>query len=154
MYDVLVFVYENYWQPEACPEPKLLARKLAAVGFEREEIQEALHWLQGLGSRTHDGARAGDLGQQASSDRHYSPSEVLALGQAGIGFIRFLEDAKVLKPALRELVIERALATGVTDIELEDLKVIVLMVFWSAGEEPDALILDELFVAPEERELH
>jgi Smg protein len=25
------------------------------------------------------------------------------------------------------------------------------MVFWSLGEEPDALILDELFVAPEDR---
>ena len=37
---------------------------------------------------------------------------------------------------------------------LEDLKIIVLMVFWSLGEEPDALILDELFVAPEERLIH
>jgi Smg protein len=29
-------------------------------------------------------------------------------------------------------------------LALEDLKIIVLMVFWSFGEEPDALILDEL----------
>ncbi|MDE2398930.1 MAG: DUF494 family protein, partial [Burkholderiales bacterium] len=39
-------------------------------------------------------------------------------------------------------------------IELEDLKIIVLMVFWSLGEEPDSLVLDELFVAPEERLIH
>ena len=43
---------------------------------------------------------------------------------------------------------------GAGPIDLEDLKVIVLMVFWSLGEEPDALILDELFVAPEDRLIH
>ena len=37
---------------------------------------------------------------------------------------------------------------------LEDLKVIVLMIFWSLGEEPDALILDELFVDAEDRLIH
>ncbi|HEY8708273.1 MAG TPA: DUF494 family protein, partial [Burkholderiaceae bacterium] len=35
-----------------------------------------------------------------------------------------------------------------------DLKIIVLMVFWSLGEEPDALILDELFVDAEDRLIH
>jgi Protein of unknown function (DUF494) len=39
-------------------------------------------------------------------------------------------------------------------IDLEDLKIIVLMVFWSLGEEPDALILDELFVDVEDRLIH
>ena len=60
----------------------------------------------------------------------------------------------VLAPAMREMVIDRATAVGECPLALEDLKVIVLMVFWSLGEEPDALILDELFVAPEERLIH
>jgi Smg protein len=51
-------------------------------------------------------------------------------------------------------VVDRAMAVGANPVDLEDLKVIVLMVFWSLGEEPDALILDELFVAPEERVVH
>jgi Smg protein len=55
---------------------------------------------------------------------------------------------------MREIVIERALACGGSPIELEDLKVIVLMVFWSLGEEPDALILDELFVDAQDRLIH
>ena len=55
---------------------------------------------------------------------------------------------------MREMVIDRASAVGQSPLALEDLKVIVLMVFWSLGEEPDALILDELFVAPEERLIH
>ena len=37
---------------------------------------------------------------------------------------------------------------------LDDFKVLVLLVFWSLGQEPDALILDELFVADEDRVIH
>jgi Smg protein len=51
-------------------------------------------------------------------------------------------------------VIDRAMAVGNGPMDLEDVKIIVLMVFWSLGEEPDALILDELFVDPSERLIH
>jgi Smg protein len=51
-------------------------------------------------------------------------------------------------------VIDRASAITGGPLDLEDLKIIVLMVFWSLGEEPDALILDELFVAEEDRLIH
>jgi Smg protein len=43
---------------------------------------------------------------------------------------------------------------GAGGMDLEEFKIIILMVFWSLGEEPDALILDELFVAPEDRLIH
>ena len=48
MFDVLVFVYEHYWEAEACPELPLLGRRLSAAGFEGDEIEQALHWLEGL----------------------------------------------------------------------------------------------------------
>ena len=48
MFDVLVYLYENYWRPDACPDHDQLTRKLSAVGFESDEIQEALRWLDGL----------------------------------------------------------------------------------------------------------
>ena len=51
MFDVLVYLYENYWRPDACPDHEQLTRKLSAVGFESDEIQEALHWLDGLALR-------------------------------------------------------------------------------------------------------
>ena len=55
---------------------------------------------------------------------------------------------------MREIVIDRANAISGGSLELEDLKIIVLMVFWSLGEEPDALILDELFVDEADRLIH
>ena len=48
MFEVLVFVYENYYAGENYPEPALLERKLNAVGFEADEILDAIAWLQGL----------------------------------------------------------------------------------------------------------
>ena len=150
MFDVLVYLYETYWRPDACPDHVQLTRKLSAVGFESDEIQEALSWLDGLAS-----AAASHHGEQGEhSLRVYSMDELDHLGEPSVGFISFLESAGVLPPPMREMVIDRAMAIPGAPMDLEDLKIIVLMVFWSLGEEPDALILDELFVAPEDRLIH
>ena len=45
---------------------------------------------------------------------------------------------------MREIVIERAMATPGEPLTIDELKIIVLMVHWSTGLEPDALVLDEL----------
>ncbi len=150
MFDVLVYLYENYWRPDACPDHEQLTRKLSAVGFESDEIQEALTWLDGLAAA----AQSYDGEQGANSMRVYSPTEQEVLGEESIGFISFLESAGVLPPPMREMVIDRATAISSGPLGLEDLKIIVLMVFWSLGEEPDALILDELFVDAEDRLIH
>jgi len=149
MFDVLVYVYENYWRPDACPEHDQLTRKLSAVGFESEEIEDALIWLDGLTQGAHAVAHA----QSASGMRLYTDAERELLGEASIGFISFLESSGVLAPSMREMVLDRAKAAGITPIDLEHVKVIVLMVFWSVGEEPDALILDELSVGGD-RSIH
>jgi Smg protein len=150
MFDVLVYLYENYWRPDACPDHAQLTKKLSAAGFESDEIEEALTWLDGLA-----GVAEGQAAQQgAQAMRVYTATERERLGDDSIGFIAFLESAGVLPPPMREMVIDRATAVGEAPVDLDDLKVIVLMVFWSLGEEPDALILDELFVAPEERVVH
>ena len=150
MFDVLVYLYENYWRPDACPEPKQLSRKLSAVGFDNDEIQDALRWLDGLATS----AESVTGSPIPESMRVYTDAEHEILGEQSIGFIMFLESAGVMPAPMREMVIDRALAVGAGPIDLEDLKIIVLMVFWSLGEEPDALILDELFVDPQDRLIH
>ena len=150
MFDVLVYLYENYWRPDACPDHAQLTKKLSAAGFESDEIEEALCWLDGLA-----GAAQSCSGRQGDTAlRIYTRDEHERLGEESIGFVSFLESAGVLPPPMREMVIDRAMAVGDAPVDLDDLKIIVLMVFWSLGAEPDALILDELFVAPEERVVH
>ena len=150
MFDVLVYLYEHYWRPDAFPEADLLTRKLSAVGFEAEEISEALTWLEGLTQA----ASIEPVQPQSSSTRVYSSVELEHMGPEALGFLQFLESAGVLSASQREMILDRMLAISGGPVSLEDLKVIVLMVFWSMGEEPDALILDELFAEEGERVIH
>ena len=184
MFEVLVFVYENYWRGDACPEPQRLGRKLSAHGFESTEISAALVWLDGLNaaakttrlsplptvSATAAPAVASDAApsdapspplasiaparQWLDSMRVYSVAEQDHLGAECLGFVVFLESAGVLPVAMREIVIDRAMAAPGGPVPLDDLKIIVLMVFWSFGEEPDALVLDELCDDASDRVAH
>lgn len=174
MFEVLVYVYENYWQGEACPEIDRLGRKLIAAGFEAEEIHDALVWLDGLkiaakgtqislpgdssahpaGSADLTGAFGGMQPQAHNSLRIYSVAEQEHLGAQSLGFVCFLETSGVLPPYMREIVIDRAMAAPGDPVPLDDLKIIVLMVYWSFGEEPDALVLDELCDDTEGRLAH
>lgn len=148
MFDILVYLYETYYRPDACPEPAALARKLSAVGFDDVEISEALDWLTGLtemaGEEQIDAAAS-------TGTRYYVDEEYTELGSAAIGFIQFLESAKVLGPVQREIVIERALAVDESPVTLGKLKIIVLMLLWSQGKEPDALMFDDLFGSDDEQ---
>lgn len=150
MFDVLVYLYETYYRPDACPEPAALMRKLSAVGFEPEEITKALGWLTALAETTdefagHHPHRTG-FSAAASTTRIYAASEMQQLGTAVVGFIQFLESARMLDPVQREIVIERALAASESPLSLDKLKVIVLMVLWNQGKEPEGLMFDELFL--------
>jgi len=151
MFEVLVFVYENYWRGDACPELQQLGRKLSAVGFESDDIQQALQWLAGLSLASHS-TELIDISQSApeahiesaQSLRIYSVAEQDHLGAECLGFVNFLESAGVLSAHMREIVIDRAMAVPGQPVSLDDLKIILLMVYWSIGLEPDALVLDEL----------
>ena len=164
MFEVLAFVYENYYTGEPCPEPEQLQRKLNAVGFEAEEIDDALTWLKGLQSAVggalapHEAARNALPGwlhePRADSVRIYSLAEQNHLGARCLGFISFLEAVGELPAPLREVVMERAMATPGRPLRLNHLKTIILMVYWNFGSEPSALVLDELYEDDSSRVLH
>ena len=154
MFEVLVFVYEHYWRGDACPELQQLGRRLSAHGFEPDEIHDALVWLDGLTlaaqsasldpSEPQDSAVQAATAQSLGSMRVYSVAEQDHLGAQCLGFVSFLESSGVLPAAMREIVIDRAMAAPGDPVSIDDLKIIVLMVYWSFGQEPDALVLDEL----------
>lgn len=165
MFDVLVFVYENYYTGDSCPEPAHLERKLNAVGFESDEINDALAWLTGLNAAARGSSGFAGASQPtapepwlrepcATSVRIYPLAEQVHLGPQCLGFLYFLESAGVLPASMREVVIERAMAAPGAPVSLDDLKIIILMVYWSFGREPDALVLDELCDDSSDRVAH
>jgi Smg protein len=152
VFDVLVYLYENYGALHACPDADSLSRKLTAAGFDDDEISEALAWLQGLESVTSQSVAVGP--ETEGSFRVYAKIETERLGADSIGFLSFLEHAGQLTPSQREIVIERALAIEDTPIPLHTIKVIVLMVLWSQQADIDVLLLEELLHDGSERDLH
>src|SRR5690606_5555650 len=152
MFDILVYLFENYYTPQACPAADVLAKRLAAAGFEHDDIDDALGWLYGLAETTE---RCVDLAQAPSPGvRIYTDSEYQQPGTESIGFIAFLESAGVLPAPLREIVIDRALAAPETPVSLAKIKIIALMVLWSQEAEIDNLVLEELLDDDGVRRLH
>jgi len=152
MFDVLVYLFENYYQAEGYPDQDTLSRKLHAAGFENEDISEALDWLNGL-ARFNDNDLPHTL-DTSRSYRAYTSDELAKLSTEGRGVIVFLESARVLSPVLREVILERAMALPEEIVGLEKLRVIALMVLWARKGSVDALILDELLPDGERRQVH
>ena len=152
MFDVLVYLFENYYQTEAYPDQDTLQRKLHAAGFENDDIHDALDWLNMLTRSPDDGPP--DSLDVRFSFRGYTADELAKLSLESRGFIAFLEGARILTPLLRELIVERVMALPDEVVGLDKLKVIVLMVLWTRRGNVDALILDELLPDGEKRQIH
>lgn len=146
MFDILVYLFETYTQPGACPESSVLARKLSAIGFEQEDISAALEWLAGLESLADDNR----LAAGSRSMRLYCAAELAKLPAECRGFLCFLENADAIDPVLREMIIERAMVLREPLISLDKLKIIVLMVLWRRHESLDTLLLEELLSADDD----
>ena len=146
MFDVLVYLYETYYRPDACPDPDTLTKTLTEAGFHQSEISDAINWLSDLAARNYDLAADHPL-QQASTTalRIYATPEKAHLGAEAIGFIQQLDFNGVLDPIQREIVIERAMAVEDAPMTLDKLRIIVLMVLWSQGEEPSTQKFEILF---------
>src|SRR6266581_795747 len=109
MFDVLVYLFENYYQTETYPDQDTLERKLHAAGFENDDIQDALDWLNILTDLRKEGLP--ESLDARPSFRGYSTDEAAKLSLESRGFIAFLENAKCTSagPRSRD---RRAAASG------------------------------------------
>ena len=152
MFDVLVYLYENYGAFDTCPDADVLGRSLADAGFDADEIREALYWLQGLTSLLEQAPEV--VSHSSGGTRIYVPAEVDRLGEPALGFLMFLDRAGQITSRQREIIIERALAVPEVPVSLSTLKIIVLMVLWSHSGDIDFLLLEELLDGDSPKLLH
>lgn len=150
MFDILVFLFENFFHTGTYPDQETLTKRLAAAGFDSGDISQALSWLSGL-----EQAEPGSSERFTGSDgfRYYTEPELAKLSAESRGFLLFLETAGIINALQRELVIERVLALDETSVDLEQVKLIVLMVLWNQNEAVDSLVLEELVAPAQDRYL-
>src|SRR5690606_24469324 len=117
------------------------------------DIDEALGWLYGLAQTTGQCVHLPQAPQRASQ-RVYTDTEHQTLGTGAVRFISCLESSAVLPAALREILIDRALAADESPVPLEKIQLIARMVLWSQEAEVDHLVLEELLTDDRTRRSH
>lgn len=151
MFDILVFLFENYFHAGAYPDQATLSKRLSAAGFDSRDISQALTWLSGLERVGKNSARSSS--SSCKGFRYYTEPELCALSAEARGFLLFLESADVISLLQRELIIERVVALEESAVDLDKVKLIVLMVLWNQNETLDTLVLEELISPAQERYL-
>ena len=128
--EVLMYLFENYMNDEIefDADEEALRTELEQAGFHKGEISKAFLWLEGLAG-LQDGSE--QLALNAKSIRIYTAEEVEKLDLDSRGFLMFLEQTGVLDHNTREMVIDRIMALESEEIDLEQLKWVVLMVLFN-----------------------
>jgi Smg protein len=129
--DVLMYLFEHYLdeETEVDSDQESLRSELVGAGFPEAEIGKAFAWLEGLTAEHEEGgaievARVGSV-------RIYTGDEMGRLDTRCRGFLIFLEQVGVLDGLSRELVIDRVMALEDEEMDLDQLKWVVLMVLFN-----------------------
>ena len=129
--DVLMYLFENYYmddEAEVGPDRESLHVELLEAGFPHSEINKAFDWLEELARNRETTLPAPQAGR---SIRLFTERECERLDTESRGFLMFLEQMDILTPASRELVIDRVLALDTEEIDINELKWVILMVLFN-----------------------
>ena len=150
--DVLLYLFEHYFTDDAdlvrdrdSLQSGPLFDELGQAGFSPAEINKAFEWLDALAQQR----PAPEPRRADGPTRVFHGPELDKLDVECRGFLLFLEQAQVLNAETREICIERLLELDKPDIELDDLKWVVMMVLFNvpgsenAYQQMEELVFDE-----------
>lgn len=144
--DVLMYLFQNYMSDDTDidPDRESMQTELLEAGFPPHEVKQAFEWLDSLVARQGMPMTVVDKGW---TYRIFTEQETTRLDVECRGFLLFLEQAGVLNSETRELVIDRVMALETDEIDITDLKWIILMVLFNqpGQEEAYAWMEDLLF---------
>jgi Smg protein len=151
MFEILIYLFESYFDAGSYPEPDKLTRKLSAAGFEGEEISEALTWLSALQEQNPDNYPAS---LERAGQRHFAALELQFISSEARQFLLFAEQQHLISAVEREMTIDRSVALRQENLGLDKLKLIMLMVLWNRHQELDPLLVEELLTPLHSAQLH
>lgn len=141
--DVLRYIVEVYTQSHQ-DESHIddIEAELNLVGFHQKHINRALEWLGKLHQLDTDDL----LYQPQQQDyRIYTEQEKNRLTIGAQDFLQQLQNRRIITPALREVIIEQALALESNVIDADKMQWVSMMVLVNILDEVDAAELQALF---------
>ena len=136
--DVLMYLFENYLDDddtETEADRETLTVELEEAGFAKLEINKAFDWLENLARNPPESELPIN---QRDALRVYAAAELEKLTVECRGFMQYLENIGILEPAQREVVVDRIMALDNSEIDLEQVKWIILMVLFNRPGQEDA----------------
>ena len=135
--DVLMYLFETFSEQEhdEATDHVVLRKELLRAGFGEPEVDRALTWLEDLGS---DPDHPFPAAPADRSVRVFNSIELSRLDTECRGYLIYLEQIGILSPLQREIVIDRLMALGAGEIDVEQVKWVTLMVLFSQAEEENA----------------
>ena len=129
--DVLVYLFQNYISDDAevQGDRESVHSELVEAGFPYAEVDKALQWLEGLAVQpdsSNDRVPAGAL-----SVRVFAAEEIRKLDGEARSFLIDLENTGIISPDGRELIMDRVMALETEQIDLEELRWVILMVLFN-----------------------
>lgn len=157
MFEVIIYLFESYMQVDHNIEvdAQEITEELLEEGFQRGDISKALAWLDHL-SGLHEKSESNRVQlAQSTSHRIYSELEQFRLNSECQGYISYLEQAEILNAYTREVVIDCAMLLELNELELQDLKWLVLMVLFNdPSSENEFLQLESMLMDLEDGLIH
>jgi len=151
MFEILMYLFESYFDAGSYPEPDKLSRKLSAAGFEGDEISEALTWLSALQEQNPDNYPDS---LEHAGQRHFAGLELQYISDEARQFLLFSEQQHLISAVEREMIIDRSVALKQENLALDKLKLIMLMVLWNRHQDLDPLLIEELLTPLHSAQLH
>lgn len=147
MLDVLLYLFENYFydDPSLVRDRDTLQTGLIQAGFSPAEVAKSFDWLDALAAQRVEFEFARD-GSQTEPVRLYAEQEMERLDVECRGFLMYLRENGVLDSVQHECVVERAMALDQKEMDLDDLKWVVLMVLFSQPGQEAAFAWMESFM--------
>ena len=140
--DVLMYLFENYMDDdmeEGEADRDTLFMELEEAGFPTMEIRKAFQWLEDLADGQIAPVEAG------SSIRIFSPQEISRIAPDCRGLVIYLEQIGILDSGQREQVIDRIMALESPEVDLDQVKWIVLMLLFNQpGREEEYARMEDL----------
>ena len=129
--DVLMYLFDNYPEDigETDSQQGALRKSLMQAGFADEQITKAFAWLDELVAQRDPDGR--DALEESRAFRVYNEAEAGKLDADCRGFMLHLEQAGVVGADDRERIMDRVMALEMDEMDLAELKWIILMVMYN-----------------------
>lgn len=149
MLEVLIFIYQNYWdkpQTQGLKETDeaIMAFELSQAGFGHQEILHAVDWVKAL----HRSVQQTPYLSHPDAIRIYCAQERAMISDDSLNFLALLVRSQIISAYERDVIIDRTLMLSQTQMTLEDIRWVTMMVIADEARKQDYLFVEDAMFNP------